>query len=63
MSTQAKRRSLFDPQIMRRASVDALRKLNPRAMMRNPVMFVVELGSVLTTGENEIILVNILFTT
>ena len=49
MSTQAKRRSLFDPQIMRRASVDALRKLNPRVMMRNPVMFVVELGSVLTT--------------
>jgi K+-transporting ATPase ATPase B chain len=49
MSTQAKRRSLFDPQIMRRASVDALAKLNPRVMMKNPVMFVVEIGSVLTT--------------
>jgi K+-transporting ATPase ATPase B chain len=49
MSTQAKRRSLFDPHIMRRAIVDALGKLNPRVMMKNPVMFVVELGSVLTT--------------
>ena len=49
MSTQAKRRSLFDPQIMRRASVDALVKLSPRTMMRNHVMFVVELGSVLTS--------------
>lgn len=49
MSTHAKRRSLFDPQIMRRAAVDALAKLNPRVMMKNPVMFVVELGSVLTT--------------
>jgi K+-transporting ATPase ATPase B chain len=49
MSTQAKRRSLFDAQIVRRASTDALAKLNPRIMMKNPVMFVVELGSVLTT--------------
>ncbi len=49
MATQARRRSLFDPQIVRRASVDALRKLSPRTMMRNPVMFVVEIGSVLTT--------------
>ena len=49
MATQAKRRSLFDRKIVRRASVDALRKLNPRTMMKNPVMFVVELGSVLTT--------------
>ena len=31
------------------ALVDAVRKLNPRRMMRNPVMFVVEAGSVLTT--------------
>ncbi len=44
-----KRRSLFDRQIVRRALVDALVKLNPRVMMRNPVMFVVELGSLLTT--------------
>jgi K+-transporting ATPase ATPase B chain len=46
---QANRRSLFDAQIVRRASFDALSKLSPRTMMRNPVMFVVELGSVLTT--------------
>ncbi|GAA3750578.1 potassium-transporting ATPase subunit KdpB [Terriglobus aquaticus] len=44
-----KKRSLFDPAIVRRASVDALRKLSPRLMMKNPVMFVVEIGSVLTT--------------
>ena len=49
MSMQANRRSLFDAQIVRRASFDALSKLSPRTMMRNPVMFVVEIGSVLTT--------------
>ncbi len=49
MPTQAKRRSLFDRQIVRRAGFDALAKLNPRSMMKNPVMFVVELGSVLTS--------------
>ena len=49
MATQAKRRSLFDKKIVRRASIDALVKLSPRTMMRNPVMFVVEIGSVLTS--------------
>lgn len=49
MSTHSHRRSLFDTAILRRAFVDALIKLNPRAMMRNPVMFVVEIGSALTT--------------
>ena len=49
MSTKATRRSLFDAKIVRRASVEALTKLSPRTMMRNPVMFVVEIGSVLTT--------------
>ena len=34
---------------MRRASLDAIIKLNPRKMMGNPVMFVVEVGSVVTT--------------
>jgi potassium-transporting ATPase ATP-binding subunit len=43
------RRSVMNAAIARRAAVDALRKLNPVAMMRNPVMFVVEVGSVLTT--------------
>ena len=45
----AKSRSIWDPQIVRTAVWDALRKLHPRTMMRNPVMFVVEVGSVLTT--------------
>src|SRR5450830_312340 len=42
-------RPLFDPPIVRRAVRDAFRKLDPRHMVRNPVMFVVLLGSVLTT--------------
>jgi K+-transporting ATPase ATPase B chain len=37
-------------EMYRRALLDALAKLNPRSMMRNPVMFVVEVGSVLTTA-------------
>jgi K+-transporting ATPase ATPase B chain len=49
-ASQAKgKRSLFDPAIMRRAATDALVKLAPHNMMKNPVMFVVEVGSVLTT--------------
>jgi len=47
MATQVK--SIWDPQILRRAIGDAFRKLHPRTMARNPVMFVVEIGSVLTT--------------
>jgi potassium-transporting ATPase ATP-binding subunit len=41
--------SMFDPAIMRRAVRDSFVKLDPRQMARNPVMFVVEIGSVLTT--------------
>ena len=41
--------SIFDPAIIATASLDALRKLHPRAMVRNPVMFIVEVGSLLTT--------------
>src|SRR3954451_2728113 len=48
-SKQAQRKSLWDPKIMRRAAIDAVLKLNPRKMMGNPVMFVVEIGSVITT--------------
>ncbi|HYU39207.1 MAG TPA: potassium-transporting ATPase subunit KdpB, partial [Acidimicrobiia bacterium] len=40
---------LVEPQILRRAIVDSFIKLNPRTLMRNPVMFVVGVGSVLTT--------------
>jgi potassium-transporting ATPase ATP-binding subunit len=42
-------KSLFDPAIMKRAVGDSFVKLSPRQMMRNPVMFIVEIGSVLTT--------------
>ncbi len=44
-----KSRPLFEPEIVRRALLDALKKLDPRVQARNPVMFVVEVGSVLTT--------------
>src|SRR4249919_2954052 len=42
-------RKLFDPAITTQAIKDSFVKLNPRTMVRNPVMFVVEVGSVLTT--------------
>ena len=45
----AQAKSIWDPQIVTRAIGDALRKLHPRTMAKNPVMFVVEVGSVLTT--------------
>ena len=48
-SRPAGAKSLFDPAIMRRAVGDSFVKLDPRQMMRNPVMFIVEVGSVLTT--------------
>jgi len=41
--------ALFDGALMRVALLDALKKLDPRIQVRNPVMFVVWLGSVLTT--------------
>src|SRR4029077_20888650 len=50
MSTHAKARSLFDPAIVRGAFGESFRKLDPRTQVRNPVMFVVLVGSVLTTG-------------
>ncbi len=43
-------RPLINPAILRRAGVDALVKLDPRHQLRNPVMFVVWVGSVLTTA-------------
>ncbi len=48
MATQ-KKLSLFDRAILRRALTDSIVKLNPRRMMKNPVMFLVEVGAVLTT--------------
>lgn len=41
--------SLFDPKIIRQATVPALAKLDPRVQLKNPVMFVVEVGSLITT--------------
>ena len=45
----ARARAVWEWKIVRRAAWDALLKLNPRTMMANPVMFVVEVGSVITT--------------
>src|SRR2546427_4926457 len=41
--------SLFDPAILRPAVWESFRKLVPQRVIKNPVMFVVEIGSVLTT--------------
>jgi len=49
MTERAHKRPLFDPPIVKRAIKDAFLKLNPRRVAKNPVMFVVEVGSVLTT--------------
>jgi K+-transporting ATPase ATPase B chain len=49
MTNKKKKTTLFDPRIIRRALIDSLIKLNPRNQIRNPVMFVVEIGSILTT--------------
>src|SRR5574340_183578 len=43
--------SLFDPAITRRAVGDSFRKLDPPSQARNPVMSVVEVGSVITSIE------------
>ena len=44
-----KNKAIWEWKIIRRAMWDAVVKLNPRKMMGNPVMFVVEIGSVITT--------------
>src|SRR5579864_3117390 len=44
-----KSKSLWDAKIVRQALIDSVVKLSPRTMMRNPVMFVVEVGSATTT--------------
>src|SRR5579863_7803263 len=49
MASKKSKRSLWDLNIVRRAAWDSLVKLHPVTMMRNPVMFVVEVGSVVTT--------------
>jgi len=42
-------RALFDPEIVRQASAASFAKLNPVTLMKNPVMFVVEVGAAITT--------------
>src|SRR5450432_2816244 len=49
--TQLRKKSLADSAILSRAILDSFGKLNPRTMVKNPVMFVVEVGAVLTTIE------------
>src|SRR5512145_40918 len=49
MTIQTKKTTTFRREIYQRAIADSFLKLNPRWMVRNPVMFVVEVGSVLTT--------------
>jgi K+-transporting ATPase ATPase B chain len=49
MATQANTRPLFDPAIIWQAVIDSFRKLTPARQVRNPVMFVVYVGSILTT--------------
>src|SRR6266481_397370 len=46
---QIRKKSLADSTILSRAVADSFRKLDPQAMVKNPVMFVVEVGAVLTT--------------
>src|SRR5690348_14909476 len=43
--------SISDPKIMRDAIPQSFKKLDPRVQVKNPVMFVVEIGSVITTIE------------
>ena len=47
--TQGKRNPLTDKKILVRAMADSFRKLHPRTMVKNPVMFVVEVGAVMTS--------------
>src|SRR5665213_1581050 len=49
MTSQSKPVSLFESSILRQAIGESFRKLSPRLVAKNPVMFVVEVGSALTT--------------
>ncbi|TDR81386.1 potassium-transporting ATPase subunit KdpB [Paludibacterium purpuratum] len=49
MSQTIKNMSMFDPSLVKPALIDSFRKLSPRNQWRNPVMFVVFIGSILTT--------------
>jgi potassium-transporting ATPase ATP-binding subunit len=49
MAERARRISIWDPGIVRQALVGSFKKLDPRIQVKNPVMFIVEVGSLLTT--------------
>jgi K+-transporting ATPase ATPase B chain len=49
MAERAQKLSLFDAAIVRRAMRDSVIKLHPRTLMRNPVMFVVEVVAAVTS--------------
>src|SRR5499427_2184532 len=49
MASTVKSRSLFDTAILKQAIIDSFRKLTPQRQVRNPVMFVVYVGAILTT--------------
>lgn len=49
MKVSQKPNKLFEPEIMKQAFCDSFIKLDPRIQIKNPVMFVVEIASVLTT--------------
>src|SRR5262252_2705442 len=49
MVATTKARPLFDLAIVGQATIDSFKKLTPRRQVRNPVMFVVYVGSILTT--------------
>src|SRR5664280_429334 len=51
MAAKIKARSLFDKTILIPAIGDSFRKLDPRLMVRNPVMFVAMIGALVTTGK------------
>jgi K+-transporting ATPase ATPase B chain len=49
MTERASKLSIWDPGIVGQAAVDSIRKLDPRIQIKNPVMFIVEMGSLITT--------------
>ena len=49
-SSERRAVSLFQTEIVRRALIDSILKLDPRVQIRNPVMFVVEIGALITTA-------------
>ena len=50
MTSRQQNGSFFDASLLKQAAIDAVRRLNPRHVIKNPVMFVVLIGSVLTSA-------------